>query len=138
MMSGMSSCAASIFAYNGLRAACGSIVVRMRFKVESPYSHPELRVTVKRPGPLWVRVPPWVDVSGIIGLGTQEPVRCVSGYLFIARPPVNAPLVLELPLAEQELTLDHRTRQIRVQLRGDEVVAMENFGADLTFFEPIG
>lgn len=87
-------------------------------KVESPYTQPELRVTVKRPGPLWVRVPPWADVSRIIGLGTQEPVRCVSGYLFIARPPVNAPLVLELPLAEQELTLDHRARQIWVQLRG--------------------
>jgi hypothetical protein len=41
----------------------------------------------------------------------------------------------ELPV--QTIELEHRTRNIRTQLRGDEVVAMDNFGADLTFFDAL-
>jgi hypothetical protein len=33
--------------------------------------------------------------------------------------------------------LQHRTHNIRVRMRGDQAVAMDNFGADLTFFEPM-
>jgi hypothetical protein len=36
------------------------------------------------------------------------------------------------------MSLHHRTRTIRVRMRGDEVVAMEDFGADLTFFPGLG
>jgi hypothetical protein len=39
-----------------------------------------------------------------------------------------------LALAEDAVVLEHRTRAIRARLRGDEVAAMENFGADLAFF----
>ena len=38
---------------------------------------------------------------------------------------------------KKALTLKHRTREIRVRLWGDQVVAMDNFGAKLTFFDPI-
>ena len=40
-------------------------------------------------------------------------------------------------LQEQELVLCERlhNRPIRVRMRGDAVVAMENFGAELTFFD---
>jgi hypothetical protein len=40
-------------------------------------------------------------------------------------------------LQEQELVLCERLhiRPIRVRMRGDAVVAMENFGAELTFFD---
>ena len=31
-----------------------------------------------------------------------------------------------------------RTRDIRVRLRGDEVAAMDSFGADVTFFDELG
>ena len=30
-------------------------------QVESPYTHPALRVRIKRPGALFVRIPPWVQ-----------------------------------------------------------------------------
>jgi hypothetical protein len=39
-------------------------------------------------------------------------------------------------MPEQTITMRHRTHDIRVRLRGDEVVAMDNFGADLTYFDP--
>ena len=31
----------------------------------------------------------------------------------------------------------HRKRTIRTRLHGDQVLAMENFGADFTFFTPL-
>ena len=60
-----------------------------------------------------------------------------EGYLMFSQPPVNQIISLEFSLFPQEITLNHRERQIRTRLRGDEVVTMDNFGADLTFFDPI-
>ncbi len=105
-------------------------------RIESPYTHPALRVRVKRTGPLWVRVPSWIEASKINVQGASEAPRRTNGYLYIARPPLNRPITFEFPLTEREIVLRHRTRQIRVRLRGDEVAAMDNFGADLTFFDP--
>ena len=106
-------------------------------EVESPYTHPALCVRIKRPGPLFVRVPPWVVAESIAIQGTTEVPRYTNGYLFLAQPPVNRPISFEFPFVEQEITLEHSTRRIRARLRGDEVVAMDNFGVDLTFFDPI-
>jgi hypothetical protein len=106
-------------------------------QVESPYTHPALRVRIKRPGPLFVRVPPWADAERVVIRGTTETAHHTNGYLFLAKPPINRPIAFEFPLVEQELTLKHRTREIRVRLQGDEVIAMDNFGAELTFFDPI-
>ncbi len=60
-----------------------------------------------------------------------------NGYLFVAEPPVNRPIAIAFELPTEEIALKHRTREIRARLRGDEVAAMEDFGADLTFFEPL-
>jgi hypothetical protein len=106
-------------------------------KVEAPYTHGLLRVTVKRPAPLFVRLPAWARPETIHILGIEESPQIVDGYLIIADPPINQALSIALPLPEQEIVLAHRTRQIRTRLRGDAVLAMENFGADLTFFDPI-
>ena len=54
----------------------------------------------------------------------------LQGRYYRHHPPENP-----LGLAEEEIELQHRTRRIRVRMRGDEVVAMDNFGADLTFFD---
>jgi hypothetical protein len=78
-----------------------------------------------------------VDLQTIALSGITEPIVMTNGYLFIAQPPVNRWITIAFPLATQSLTLHHRTRQINVRLQGDAVVAMQNFGADLTFFEPL-
>ena len=106
-------------------------------KVESPYTHGGLRVTLKRPGPLFVRIPPWVDPGSVRVPGASGAARLTNGYLFISQPSVNRPMSFEFQLRSSEITLGHRTRRIRAVLRGDEVTAMENFGADLTFFDPL-
>jgi DUF1680 family protein len=105
--------------------------------VESPYTRGRLRVCVKRRGPLFIRVPSWVDRSQVQVQGTTETPRFNNGYLFLARPPRNRWLAVDFPLAERELTLQHRMHDIRVRLRGDSVLAMEDLGADLTFFDPM-
>ena len=60
-----------------------------------------------------------------------------GGYLLIAEPPVGQAIDIRFPLAEREIVLHHRTRDIRVRLRGDAVAAMENHGADLTYSDPL-
>ncbi len=106
-------------------------------RVESPYTHPNLRIRIKRPGPVFVRVPTWANPGTITLRGTTETPHYTNGYLFIARPPVSRTIHFEFSLKEQEIALAHRTRRIRARLRGDQVIAMDNFGADLTFFDPI-
>ena len=95
-------------------------------RVESPYTHPALRIWVRQPGSLLVRIPPWAE-AGATPIADGDPV--------VADPPLNQPLTFELPLVEEEIALAHRTREIWDVSRGDEVVAMENFGAPLTYFD---
>ena len=105
--------------------------------VESPYTHSALRVRVRGPAPLHVRIPEWVEQDALKVEGVAVPVRLTSGYAFIAEPPVNRWLTFEFPLAGRTIELKHRTRTVRVQMRGDTVAAMDDFGDDLTFFDPL-
>ena len=105
--------------------------------VESPYTHDGLRVTVRTAGPLYVRLPSWVKPSDVLVEPVPPRLTWSGSYLLIAEPPVGQGIDIRFPLAEREIVLHHRTRDIRVRLRGDAVAAMENHGADLTYFEPL-
>ncbi len=104
--------------------------------VESPYTHDRLRITVKTAGPLYVRMPTWVKRSEV-AVEPSARLTWTHGYLLISEPPIDAPIDIRFPLAQREIVLRHRTRDIRVRLHGDAVAAMENHGADLTFFDPL-
>ena len=108
-------------------------------RVESPYTNPAMRVTLKKPGPLFVRLPSWTDegrievdgrVSPVSGPEPAEPgtPRLAGGYLYLPRPAVGKPISIAFPLTTREIALEHRTRRIRVRLRGDEVEAMDDHG----------
>lgn len=105
--------------------------------VESPYTHPHMRVRAKRPGPLFVRLPSWVAVDEVSVNDSIERHRFHNSYLVVSRPPINRWITIQFELAEREIVLNHRTRAIKVRLRGDSVAAMSNFGAELTFFPPL-
>ncbi len=105
--------------------------------VESPYTHSAMRIRVTRPAPLHVRIPEWVEQDSLKIEGVTAPIRITNGYAFIAEPPVNRWLTFEFPLAGRTVELKHRTRTIRFQTRGDAVAAMDDFGADLTYFDPL-
>ena len=108
--------------------------------VKSPYTHAGLEIVLKQPGPLFVRLPPWVEPGQVAldGDGTPEALRWEGQYLFLANPVVGAPIRVRFPLKETTVTLAGRLhpRPIRVRLSGDNPVAMDNFDTDLTFFEP--
>lgn len=106
-------------------------------RVESPYTHAGLTITLKRPSPLLVRIPPWVTPDEVGVEGHREAQYWVNSYLVHPHPPVGVPLEIHFPLKETTLTLSERVhpRPIRLRVRGDHPLAMDNFGTDLTFFE---
>lgn len=106
-------------------------------KIESPYTGNGLRVTLKQPGALFVRVPAWADVASVTVPGVGRPPVRTGGYLLLAEPPVGRRLNVTLDPPANELLLRHRIRDIRVRLRGDAVTAIDNFGQDLTYFDPL-
>ena len=95
-----------------------------------------VRVTIRHPIPLWISLPQWADRTKLRVRGTDD-YRLLGDYVSIARPEPGKPVSLEYPAPRTEITLAHRTRDIRAVLEGDAVIAMDNFGADLTFFDSL-
>ncbi|MCD4669202.1 MAG: hypothetical protein K8S14_02015 [Actinomycetia bacterium] len=107
-------------------------------RVQSPYTHDCLRIKPKRSGSLFVRIPHWLNHDKVkIGGNSVPPIRA-SGYLFFSEVSAGQTIELRFPLKEVQLTLSGRLHinPIRVKIRGDAVMSMDNFGADLTFFDP--
>lgn len=107
-----------------------------RLLVESPYTHEAFAVTVRAPQVtlLSVRLPGWVDREQLVIEGLSQPVEWTGNTAYIPKPASKQRIVFRFRLPDREIVLHHRTRDIRVRLRGDEVMAMDNFGADLTYF----
>lgn len=103
-------------------------------KVVSPYVGGKLIVTTKIPGSLSVRIPSWVDTKK---LSCTESFYLNDCYLDILEPTVGRPISISFPMPRREIEVSNIAGMIRAALRGDEVLAMSNFGADLTFFESI-
>jgi hypothetical protein len=104
-------------------------------QVRSPYIHERLGVKLKQPGPLHVRL-----ISGL----NLEPAddrsaraRVENGYAVIDNPEVGRWIEFDCALPIRDEILTWNAAETRARFRGDEVIAMENFGTDLTFFEPL-
>lgn len=105
--------------------------------VVSPYTHDALEIQLKVAAPVTVRLPSWIDRDSV-HVENAEWMWCVDGgAIVLSAAQVDNPITVHFPLVKRMLTLEHRTRDIRVQLRGDSVISMDNFGADLTFFDPL-
>lgn len=104
--------------------------------VRSPYTHDALTIELRKPGVLSVRLPQWLKQDEVSVDGTAVPVR-KGPYLVFTNIAVGKPVHLRMPLKTSTIMLEHRTQRIRVNLKGDSVVAMENFGQPLTYFDPI-
>lgn len=107
-------------------------------EVQSPYTHDCLQITLKQSGPLQVRVPPWLTREEIGIGGTNTEPTFANGYLVFSSVAAGETVRLRFPLKDTQITLSERLhiRPIRVTLRGDAVTRMDNFGANLTFFDP--
>jgi len=109
-------------------------------RVQSPYTHDGLRVELGQSGPLFVRIPPWINRDEVRVEGNETLPVWTNGYLFFSDVSAGQAIQLRFPLKEAQITLSDRLHihPIRVKMCGDAVVAMDNFGADLTFFDPYG
>ena len=104
-------------------------------EIQSPYTHPHLGIRLKRPGPLHLRLPPWLDPAQIEIAGPASLPQSIQGYTVFSDPAIDHWITFDFALPVHELTLEWRELQTRARFRGDEVIAMDNFGTDLTFFE---
>jgi hypothetical protein len=105
--------------------------------VKSPYPHGVARIEVRKAAPLALRLPSWVTQQDIAIEGAESKPKFETNSLVISEPRVGKPIVVRMPLRTSEIELNHRAHRIRVRLRGDSVVAMENFGMPLTWFDAL-
>jgi hypothetical protein len=103
-------------------------------RIESPYTHDMLSVYLKKQAPLFIRIPVFVDRSKLI---VSETFVFNGDYLLITDPPLNKKINIRFDLTESNITLKYGNRRIGAILRGDSIKAMENFNADLTFFDAL-
>jgi len=106
-------------------------------RIHSPYTHDCLRIELKQSGSLAVRMPPWLERDEIKIEGNEVSPAWTDGYLFFDKVSSGRPVRIHFPLKQTQITLSQKLHihPIRVKLRGDCVTGMDNFGADLTFFE---
>lgn len=107
-------------------------------RVQSPYTHDCLQVELKQPGPLSVRIPSWLTRDEVAVTGAEAPPIWTKGYLFFSKVSAGQAIQFHFPLKESQITLSARLHihPIQVKMKGDAVVAMDNFNAELTFFDP--
>jgi len=105
-------------------------------RVRSPYTHDCLRLELQEDGPLFVRLPSWVEREQVAISGSPSPPLWTGGYLCFGSAAAGQAIEVRFPLKESRITLSERlhVHPIRAHLRGDSVASMESFGADLTFF----
>lgn len=120
----------------GLTLHCLLDVDEPDLQIQTPYTGGRLTIHRERPGPLAVRVPNWFE-GDPDEYARHNNLRHESGYWQRDMSDAGVPLELDLPLARESLVLRHRTRDIRVNLAGDSVLAMDDHGADLSFFEDL-
>ena len=107
-------------------------------RVQSPYTHDCLRVELKQTGQLFVRIPPWCNRDEVNVEGYEAQPVWTNGYLFFSKVSAGQAIKLHFLLKDSQITLSEQLHihPIRVKMRGDAIVVMDNFGADLTFFDP--
>jgi hypothetical protein len=106
-------------------------------KIQSPYNDGTLRLELRKPGALAIRLPDWVSLDEIRSDIIKPPHQLQNGYLIIDKPPIETEIRLRVPLRQSRINMRHRTHTIAVALAGDSVTGMENFGAPLTYFDPL-
>ncbi|MHB9070188.1 MAG: hypothetical protein ACYC54_07445 [Sedimentisphaerales bacterium] len=106
--------------------------------IESPYTHETLKIHLHRSGPLFVRIPFWVDCKQLQIDGVRTQPLCTGNKLFFPQISDNCAVTIRFPMPQQTITMKrNHIFPIKVKLQGDKVLAMDNFGADFTFFDPI-
>jgi hypothetical protein len=104
--------------------------------IKSVYPLGALKVEVRKEAPLMVRLPRLVSRDGVALEGIESTPRFEGNSIAIDKTVVGKPIRIPMPPRVSEIELDHHSHRIKVRMRRDSVVAVENFGMPLTFFDP--
>ena len=67
-------------------------------KVDSPYTHENLCIRLKQSGPLFVRIPSWVNTKELSRLRERTKCRVLTTDMpSFLKPPVNRPIEIRFP-----------------------------------------
>jgi len=132
---------------NSSRFIDGKHVVNLLFDHETQYlrfegPYPDryaLRITLKQPGSLDVRLSDWVDRSKLevsVG-GVGIPFESTNHYLRIEAPPVGEEISIRFPLKEYRTSEVLNGRTIDYLWRGDSIIAVSQMGSTFPFFPEI-
>ncbi len=107
-------------------------------QVKSPYTHSSLMIELRETGSLFVRIPAWIDSREVDITGNSRLPLWTNGYLFFSNVHAGEVVRIHFPLKQMQITLrkGKHIHPIRVKMQGDAVKAMDNLGANLTFFDP--
>jgi hypothetical protein len=107
--------------------------------IESPYGRADscLGIRIKKSGDVFIRKPDWLapDLGAFRESGLLASVT--DGYLVFKSFPENRPVRIKIDLPIRDMALHFRTGSIRARIKGDQIIAMENSGADWTYFPPL-
>jgi hypothetical protein len=120
----------------------GQLAVQLLFdykdddiELSSLYTRDVLAVTVRSRQPVRVRIPAWVPDDGIELIGAKRNVGdLVGGYLRV-EPTDSGRFTIRFPLTSRQLDVTYGSGTLRARARGDQVMAMEDRGTDLSFFD---
>jgi len=85
-----------------------------------------------------VRIPSWVDREKLQISGVAIQPIWTDNKLYFPQLQDGCALEIKFKLSERIIMMArNHIRPIQVKLKGDSVLAMDNFGADFTFFDSI-
>ena len=91
-------------------------------EVQSPYTHDRLAVKIKRPGPLHVRIPPWIPLKEFNIAGPVAIPRFANGYMVFSDPGVNRWITFDFEPPEYDMTQTWLDTETLARFKGDQVV----------------
>lgn len=105
--------------------------------IKSPYTNDCLNITLHKPSPINIRIPTWATRETITVSKNAGEYYYNDNRLILTAPATDETIKICIPLTKSTLTLtQNHIQPIRVKFKGDSVEAMENHGADFTFFNP--
>ncbi len=108
--------------------------------VTSPYPNGNnFNIVVKSPGHLYVRLSDWVDRDTITvhSEGVLLSTTLLDYYLKVSNPPLNKVISIGFPLPVYETSEILNGRKIDMMWKGDSLIAMDQMGSTLPFFQEI-
>lgn len=105
--------------------------------IRSPYTNNCLAVSLGKASALSIRIPQWVERQAVQVSSNTGEHHFSGSRLVIPAASAGEEIQIRFPLPESVMTMSrNHVNPIRVKLKGDSIVGMDNHGANFVFFDP--